>query len=127
MARIDVEAARAYFSHPSQQEFGLTEKDLPDWVEYRAAGGVCLAFHPAPMPDVWFCHIGVKPQAWGSIDEPVTYLLREFSGEKRCDRIVAWIHEEKRHAVALAARTGWKVDGVMPLGGKAVIMIGWAE
>lgn len=121
--KITADEARAYFAHPSQRRMGLDPQDLPDWAEYRASGPVCLIFHQAPWPNVWMVHVGVKPEGWGHIAGPTKQLLAEFRHEQRATRIVAWIEDKNRAAIALARRCGFETDGAFP----GVIMMGWQE
>jgi hypothetical protein len=112
--RITVEAARAFFAHPSQQAFGGTEADLPDWMEYFAGDGVCLALHPAFWPGVWMVHIGAKPAAWGRIDAECRGLIGEAFKATGAVRLVGWIAEDNRAAISLARRCGFVRDGGFP-------------
>lgn len=123
--RITVDEAREYFAHASQQEHGLTEKDLPDWFDYLAKDGVCVAFHAAVIPGVWFAHVGANPRVWGATAGPVRQLLTAFRDEVGAVRIVAWVDEKKRHAISLAKRAGAVVDGEMNLPSGRVVMLGW--
>ena len=118
--KITVDEARAYFAHPSQH-VGVTPEELPDWMEYWADGGVCMVLHPMPAPDVWMAHIGVKPEAWGRTAEPTRRILEAFWQAKQPHRIVAWIGDHRRAAIALARNTGWVADGQFP----GTIMLGW--
>lgn len=117
---ISVDEARAYYAHPSQH-VGVTPEELPDWMEYWAEEGVCIVFHPMPAPDVWMAHLGVKPEAWGNTLEPTKRILQAFWGEKQPKRIVAWIDDHRRAAIALARKAGAVVDGQFP----GTIMLGW--
>lgn len=120
--RITVDEAREYFSHPSQHEFGKTEKDLPEWGDYWAKGGVCLVSHNAYWPGIVMVHVGAKPEAWGGLDEDVRSLLAEIWAAEQPTRMIAWISENNRAALALARRVGFEIDGYMPNG---VVLMGW--
>lgn len=124
--RISVEAARAYFTHPSQRRGAMiAPNDLPaEGVEYWAKDGVCLIFHDAPWPGVIMVHVGALPSAWGRADEPAKAILRAAWDYYRPARIVAWMKESNRAVLAFAKRTGFTVDGRMDLP-EPVIMQGW--
>lgn len=102
---------------------GLDPADLPEWMEYRAQGNVCLCFHPAPWPDVWMVHLGVNPQGWGRLVEDATAILSAFWLETNPRRIVAWIEDDNRAAIAFARRCGFVTDGAFP----SVHMMGWTK
>lgn len=121
--KIDVAAAEAFFAHPSQRKAAMLDGPLPDWCEYRAEAHVCLAFHPAPWPAVWMVHIGVKPEGWGRITDRTRRLLCDFWDEQDPARIVAWIKDSNRAAIALARRVGFTDDGAFP----GVAMMGWQK
>lgn len=120
--RITVDEARAYFADPSQHQGGKTQDDLPDWADYWANGGACLMTHTAYWPGVIMVHIGAKPECWGFLDAPIKRLLREIWATERPDRLIAWISERNRAALALARRVGFSHDGYMPNG---VFLLGW--
>ena len=119
--RIGLETARAYWSHPSQHAYGMTEANLTRDFEYRATSYVCLAFHPVMIPGVYGVHIGVKPQAWGHTVDPVRHLLKGFWADYQPWRVVAWIGNQHRQAASLARRTGFIEDGQFP----GFKMYGW--
>lgn len=119
--KITAAEARAYFAHPSQRKAAMLDGPLPEWMEYRAEGNVCLAFHPALWPDVWMTHIGVKPRGWGQLTDTTARLLDAFWLEQQPHRIVAWIKDSNRAAIALARRCGFETDGAFP----GVLMMGW--
>lgn len=120
--KITVDEARPYFAHKSQQSFGITENDLPDWMEYRAEGNVCLAFQSMPWPGVWMVHIMVKPDAWGNTTDPAKRLLHAFWNEAQAAHVVTWIPTNNRAAIALARRVGGRLEGQMANG---IDMYGW--
>ena len=115
-----VDEARAYFAHPSQH-VRVTPEELPDSCEYWADGGVCLVFHTTAAADVWMVHIGVKPEAWGNTAKPAMRILQAFWRKKQPRRIVAWIDDHRRAAIALARKVGMVTDGQFP----GTIMLGW--
>ena len=119
--RIGLDEARAYWSHPSQHDYGHDESVLNDNLVYYANDGVCLAFEGVLVPGFVAVHIGAKPEAWGRTEQPVRALLHEFWGEYQPRYITAWIEDHKRHAVALARRVGFERLGEMP----GVLMFGW--
>jgi RimJ/RimL family protein N-acetyltransferase len=119
--RITASEAEAFFAHPSQRKAAMLDGPLPDWMEYRAEAHVCLGFHPAPWPDVWMVHIGVKPEGWGHLTDRTKRLLQDFWDEQQPTRIVAWMKDSNRAAIALARRVGFETDGAFP----GVIMMGW--
>lgn len=87
---------------------------------YYAEGGVCLAFHDVHWPGFVAVHIGVMPEAWGGVDDPVRRLIAEMRAEYDPARVIAWINEDNRAAIALARRTGFAQDGKCP----GVVMMG---
>lgn len=117
---ITVNEARAYFTHPTQQ-VRVTPEELPDSCEYWADSGVCLVFHPTAAADVWMVHIGVKLSAWGRTTDPARRILEAFWRAKQPQRIVAWIDDHRRPALALARRVGFTTDGAFP----GTVMLGW--
>ena len=123
---LTADQARPYFSHPSQLKGDLDPADLHDkGIEYRADSGVCMAFHASFWPTVWMVHIGVMPSAWGKTVEPCKRMLTAFMAEKQAERIIAWIPASNRAVLSLARRVGFKLDGVLPLHGERITMIGW--
>lgn len=121
--RITVEAARAYFTHPSQQVLGANPETLPDeGCEYWADGPVCLIFHGTAHPDVWMVHLAVKPEGRGGAVEPAQRLLRAFWGAHAPRCIVAWIQDHRRAAVAFAKRVGMRETGRIP----GTVMMDWS-
>lgn len=110
--RITVEAARAFFMHPSQRVFGLLPEFLPDDpFQYWAAGSVCLSFHPGELPGVWMTHIAANPSGWGRLDGDVSRVLHAFFEESKADVIMAWIPATLRHSVSLSRRVGFEEIG----------------
>jgi hypothetical protein len=125
--KIDVEAAREYLAHPSQQTMGARPDNLPEaGVEYYAQGPICAMFHPSFWPGVWMAHYAVKPEGWGGLIAPARALLREFWRAESPKRIIGWTPESNRAALAFSRRLGFVVDGRMPLRGATIIMQGWA-
>lgn len=121
---IPASEAEAFFSHPSQRKGAKPGDALPDWMEYRVNGDVCLATHWTHVPGLLLCHVGVKPTAWGTVREKVLPLLHDAWGEHQPDRIGGWIGESNKAACALARRCGFVEDGRVPLG-ETVILYGW--
>lgn len=121
--KITAAEARAYFAHPSQHVLGATPETIPDeGLEYWADGPVCLIFHETAHPDVWMVHLAVKPEGWGHLVDPTRRLLAEFWQAKQPRRIVTWIEEHRRAAVALATKAGGVIDGQFP----GTVMMGWS-
>lgn len=124
--RLNAHDARPYFEHASQRQCDLDPSALHDnGIEYRAEGGICLAFHATFWPTVWMVHIGVMPSAWGELDRACIRLLTAFQAEKQAKRIIAWIPENNRAVAALARRVGFVTDGTLPLPQQKITMIGW--
>ena len=123
--RITVDEAREYFSHPSQRRFGLDPKDLPEGLEYWARGNVCGVFHAAFWPGVWMGHFGVKREGLGEYVDDARCVLDEFSQTLRPARVIGWIEEGNRAAIAFVRRIGFSEDGSMDLPGGGVVMFGW--
>lgn len=112
--KVSVDDARAYFAHPTQHSFGITEAELPDWMDYYAGDGLCLAVHPAFWPGVVMAHIGAKPGHWGGLDATAGKLVAEVFEDTGADRIVGWVAESNRAMQAFARRCGFVVDGRFP-------------
>jgi RimJ/RimL family protein N-acetyltransferase len=51
-------------------------------------------------------------------------ILQAFALESGAERIVGWIEERNRAALAMCRRIGFEVDGRLPLAEPA-LMIGW--
>jgi len=100
--------------------------DITDnaWMTFRACDGVCGAFHAHLWPGVWMGHLGVKRDALGRSDEAMRAILQAFALESGAERIVGWIEERNRAALAMCRRIGFEVDGRLPLAEPA-LMIGW--
>lgn len=124
--KITVDEARGFFAHPSQLRWSMLGglDDLPEWVDYRASGGVCGAFHLAPWPGVVMGHIGVKLEAWGRVDADALAILSEVWGDYRPQRIAGWVMERNRPMASLARRLGFELDGRLPLA-EPVLCFGW--
>ena len=69
-------------------------------------------------------HLGVKKDALGRSDEAMLAILQAFALESGAERIVGWIEESNRAALAMCRRIGFEVDGRLPLAEPA-LMIGW--
>lgn len=127
MPRITIDAARAFFAHPSQHLL-ITPENLPgEGFEYWAQGPICAVFHLAPWPGVWMAHYGAKPEGWGHLTEPARAVLREFWGARQPERIIGWTHETNRAALAFARRIGFERDGEMHLPSGKIITQGWRK
>lgn len=94
------------------------------WMKFRACDGVCIAFHEHLWPGVWMGHLGVKRDAFGRSDEALRAILSAFALETGADRIVGWIKESNRAALAMCRRVGFEMDGRLPTAEPA-IMVGW--
>lgn len=122
--RITVDAARDYFSDPSQvRGCGIEPDALPDEpFEYWASLDVCAAFHPAHWPGVWMGHYGVKPSAWGRTVAPGRAILAEFCEARNPGLIIGWTPESNRAALSFVRRLGFTETGKMNVPGGAVVM-----
>lgn len=124
--KIDVEAAREYFAHPSQHVDGTSPDNLPvAGVHYYAIGPICGAFHLVFQPGVFMAHYGVKPEGWGRLIEPARAILGHAWDDLGAERFIGWTDETNRAALAFARRLGFTRDGVLPLSGRTIIMQGW--
>ena len=123
--RINADQARQYFWHPSQR-VGTATVDMmtDDGFAYYAESGVCLAFNDVPWPGVIMCHVGAMPGAWGRAVEPAKRMLAQAWSEYGPERIVFWIPEQNRAAIAFAKRCGGEMDGRMNMG-NPITMMGW--
>jgi hypothetical protein len=66
-------------------------------------------------------HLAVKPEAWGRLRPHAERLLCAFWTDKQPLRVVAWIGNERRAAIAFARRLGFETDGHLP----GTVMMGW--
>lgn len=114
--RVSPEDAAPYFWDRRYAPAG----DLPRGWAYYAAEGVCLAFHDVPWPRTVAVHVGVLREAWGRAVAPAKALISEMRDEYRPYRIIAWLHENNRAAIAFARRVGFAEDGRFP----GVVMMG---
>lgn len=119
--------ARAFWSHPSQLEPGITADMLPDHgVEYWACGPICGAFRLGPWPGVFMADYGVKPEGWGRVTEPGRAILAAFWAARAPQLIVGWTDSTNRAALAFAKRLGFVVTGEMTLAnGKRITAQEW--
>ena len=124
--KLTPEQAAAYFCHPSQVKASGMGGDLPDWMEYRTYGGVCGAFQPHLWPGIWMGHLAALPEARGHAVKPMRAILAAFCNEVGAERIIGWVKENNRAALALCRRAGFETDGVLPLA-EPVVMIGWKQ
>ena len=104
---------------------GWFSETIPAWMDYRAEGGACMAFHESFWPGVAMVHLGANPRWWGALDGCVASLLREYWDDAKPKRIVAWVPARNRAVLAMARRVGFTVDGQMPLPDGEITMIGW--
>lgn len=124
--RVTVEAARAYFAHPSQLKHSLIEtpEDLPGWCSYYAQGGVCGVFHAGHWPGLLMGHLGAMPETWGSVTRSAEAILREAWAAESPDRIAGWVKDSNKPMQALCRRLGMEIDGRLPLA-EPVTLYGW--
>ena len=111
--------AAPYFWHPYHGD--ITEEG---WMTFRALDGVCGAFHQHLWPGVWMGHLGVLKEARGRAVEPAKAILHSFAAEVGAERIIGWVREDNRAALAMCRRVGFEIDGRLPLAEPAV-MLGW--
>ena len=124
--KISVDAAREYFSHPSQQVLGITPDALPDdGFDYWADGALCVVAHIAPHPGLLMVHFAAKPEGRGFLVPSGRRILREIWEEKRPKRLIGWTPVRFRAACAFASRLGFETDGILPLPDGDVVMSGW--
>jgi hypothetical protein len=118
---LTAQDAREYFTDPA---CGLIGDDPAEWMDFRALGGVCGAFHRHLWPGVWMGHLGALRGALGQTTEPAKMILQSYAAEVGAARIIGWVEQKNRPMLALARRIGFTVDGVMPLA-SPVAMLGW--
>lgn len=116
--RLTAAEAVDYFKHPVQ---GGWEPE--DWMQYRACDGLCGAFHQHLWPGVWMGHMGALPGVY-RVDAAMRAILQAFALESGAERIIGWINEKNRPALALCRRVGFEIDGRLPLA-EPVRMVGW--
>ncbi len=90
---------------------------------YRACDGFCGAFHMHLWPGVWMGHMGALPGV-RRVDAAAKAILQAFALESGAERIIGWINEKNRPALALCRRLGFEIDGRLPLA-EPVCMVGW--
>lgn len=117
--KLTAAEAAPYFKHPAQELAGETE----EWMTYRACEGLCGAFHMHLWPGVWMGHMGALPGV-RRVDRAALTILRAFAAESGAVRIIGWIKESNRPALALCRRIGFETDGRLPLS-EPVVMVGW--
>jgi hypothetical protein len=120
--KITAREAAEYFRHPSQQKYGLDPDALPEGLEYRARGPLCLMFEQAPAAGVYFVHMGMKPEGWGMSDGIGSGLVRAFWRETGCVGVIGWIPTQFRAAAAYAVRCGFERRGEIVPG---VLEVAW--
>ena len=113
--RLTAQEAVPYFTEPCEE-----------WMQYRALGGVCGAFHAHLWPGVWMGHLGARREAWGHLDAPARAIVASFADEVNAARIVGWVKESNRPMLALCRRIGFETDGRLPLA-EPVLMVGWGR
>jgi hypothetical protein len=119
--RLNGKQAAAYFWHPAGTVDGATFVDVPG-VDYRACDGLCGAFQ-CYWPGVWMGHMGALPGVAG-VDTAMRAILESYALETGAQRIIGWIKESNRPALALCRRVGFETDGRLPLA-EPLIMVGW--
>ena len=70
-------------------------------------------------------HFGVKREGLGEYVDDARCVLDEFSQTLRPARVIGWIEEGNRAAIAFVRRIGFSEDGSMDLPGGGVVMFGW--
>jgi hypothetical protein len=119
--RLTGKKAAAYFQHPAGGLDGVTFIDAPGF-DYRACDGFCGAFIWR-WPGVYEGHMGALPGV-RRVDAAARAILQAYALEKGAERIIGWIKESNRPALALCRRIGCEIDGYLPLS-EPVVMIGW--
>jgi hypothetical protein len=119
--RLKGKQAAAYFQHPAGGLDGVTFVDAPGF-EYRACDGFCMAFHWR-WPGVYEAHMGALPGV-RRVDDAMRAILQAYALESGAERIIGWIKESNRPALALCRRVGCKIDGRLPLV-DPVACVGW--
>lgn len=119
--KLSGKQAAAYFQHPAGGVDGVTFMHSPV-MRYRACDGFCFAFHWR-WPGVWEAHMGALPGV-RRVDDAARAILQAYALETGAERIIGWIKESNRPALALCRRIGCKVDGILPLA-EPVVMISW--
>ena len=116
---LTAKQAKPFFWHKAHGD--ITEKT---WMDFRACDGVCVAFHAHLWPGVYMGHLGVLKAALGRSDEALKAILQAYALETGAERIIGWVDERNRAALAMCRRVGFEIDGRLPLAEPA-IMIGW--
>jgi hypothetical protein len=116
---ITAKQAKPFFWHPRHGD--ITDNG---WMDFRACDGVCGAFHAHLWPGVWMGHLGVRKDAVGRSDAAARAILQAYALETGAERIIGWIDERNRAALAMCKRLGFEIDGRLPLA-QPVIMLGW--
>jgi hypothetical protein len=123
--QISAAEARQYFWHPAQLVGDGSVADMrDDGFVYFEQDGVCGAFHDVPWPRIIAAHVGALRSAWGRALAPALAILRYVWGLYQPARIVIWVQQKNRAAVAFAKRLGFVADGLVPLP-EPVVMMGW--
>ncbi len=117
--RLTAAEAAPYFRHPAHGEGFETE----DWMQFRACDGFCMGFHMHLWLGVWMGHMGALPGV-RRVDAAAKAILQAFALESGAERIIGWIREDNRPALALCRRIGCEIDGRLPLA-EPVVMVGW--
>lgn len=116
---LTLQEAMPYFWHPAHGDMSGE-----DWMQFRAFGGVCGAFHQHLWPGVWMVHVGMLKDSKGRGDEAAKVILQYFAAEAGAERIIGWVKESNRAVLAMSRRVGFEIDGRLPLA-EPVIMLGW--
>ena len=118
--RLTAQEAKPFFWHDRHGD--ITESD---WMDFRACDGVCGAFHAHLWPGVYMGHLGVRKDARGRADEAAGAILQAYALETGAERIIGWIDERNRAALAMCKRLGFQQDGVLAMR-NPVIMLGYS-